>query len=450
MKANLFSRVTALALLAMACPAHADDCEAGVDLSYFLDARVAKTAISSNLQKSSTTLQGIFFTSDYDNGSLQSIAAAGTNVFNGTLFNEDSIDGLGGRRYHFRFRMTGVASRTITINLEYAQTPRPFIRVNNGSWRRMTSAECPGTARTQMVLTFGASENEAEIAFFEPLGYKEINDQVNNLVANGVGATSEVLGLSFQGREQWLVTVTDPAYPASGKRRVWVHARAHSGEVTASHTMLGFLDRITQNNPTAARLRRYCIFHVVPTQNVDGVFLGLTRWDSQGIDPERQWGNPLRIPEVANIYHRVNTYMVSGNPIEIGLNLHSTVSDFTDTFFFKHIRPSVTANFELIQQRYIDALDNATPLFNNFSAQTSQLNATLFIESYFWNNWQELVMAMTHEGHYYERVTSSPSVPGPLMTGNDYRGIGSAMADSVIEYFNLPNPQSGVAEWSLY
>jgi hypothetical protein len=451
--------VQGIVLIALGASAWADDCEAHLGavryatrlpydstpllpMSPGID-EFSKTAISSGLMKRTFTLQGITFDSNYDNGSLFSATSASTNVFNLGLFVEDNLDGLGTRKYQFRFRMTGVAGRTITLNLDHSENPRPFISLDGGaSWRRLTSTEAPNSS--SMALAFGAAQNTAELAFFEPLGYAETRDRVNAIVMAGQGATTEVLGLSHQGREQWLVTITDPTISATNKKRVWVHARAHAGEVTSAHAALGFLDQVTTDSPLGRTLRKNCIIHILPCLNVDGVYLGLTRWDSQGIDPERQWPNPSRIPEVANIRSRVDLYMASANPVLICLNLHSTVGSYTDSFFFKHVQPSVTAAFEIIQQNYINALNAATPLFNNLSAQTSQLSPDLFIESYMWNNWAESVMAMTHEGHFHRRITDNQYI-----TGADYQQLGRAQAAALLQYFNIPE-EAAVEAWKAY
>jgi hypothetical protein len=317
-----------VALLFAATGAQADDMEFGVVVPRS-EITIPLAPISSNNQKTSATIQGIFFDSDYDNGSIQDIVGAGTNTFNCTLFTEDGE--IGTSKYHFRFKMTGVAGRTITLNIDHSNNPRPFVSLDGVIWRRTTSTEAPTNSR--LVLSFGATENFAEVAFFDPLGYAEVNNQVNKIVDSGVGATTGVLGLSYQGRPMWLVTVTDNAVPATGKRRIWVHARVHSGEITASHVMLGILEKTTEDSAEGRRLRQNCIFNIVPTQNCDGVYLGLTRWDSQGIDPERQWDNPSRIPEVANMKAAIDWFMAGANPIGVALNLHSTSGNYTDTFF---------------------------------------------------------------------------------------------------------------------
>ncbi len=382
-------------------------------------------------QKITVTLQGITFDSNYDNGSLGGIASGGADVFNGSLFVEQSSQGLGPRSYWFRFKLSGVAGRTITINLTHGESPRPRIRTGGGEWRVMTAQEAPNTS--QMILSFGAGEDEAEVSFFDPLGYDETMGQVTGIVNASPWAAMETIGQSFQGRDLAMVTVTNPNVPDSEKFRVWVHSRAHAGEVTSTHNMLGFLKQITEESAVGHRLRSFCIFNVVPLLNADGTALGHTRWDAQGLDPERQWCNPTGHTEVALLKTRIDGFMAGPNQIRVMLNLHSTVGSWTDTFFFKHIFPSVTVAFEGIQQDYIDAFDNATPLFDNLSAQSSQLNECLFVESYVWNNWEETVMAMTHEGHYRRRITDNAWI-----TGADYEELGRAQAVALIEYFDLP------------
>ncbi len=381
-------------------------------------------------QKIAKTLQGISFDSNYDNGSLADVTEAGTNVFSCTIYQESGE--LGPKKYWFRFKLAGVAGRSFTLNIDHYQNPRPVISLDGRNWRRLTSVEAPSGGK--IILSFESGQNNAELAFFYPSGVEETCDLVREYVNRCDDASSKVLGQSFQGRDMILVTATDPKFPDNAKHRVWMHSRAHAGEATGTLAMLGFLDAVTSNSILSRHLRRYCIFNVLPLQNVDGVFLGHTRWDSQGIDPERQWGNPSRIPETSNIQKVVDEFMAGESPIEVALNMHSTVNNFEDTFFYKHLSPSVTTSHEAIQQRYIDAVNHATNLFNNLSPQTSQLDSTIFIESYFWNNWGEAVMAMTHEGHFYYRITDQDWI-----TDRDYHKLGEAMATAMIEYFGLPH-----------
>jgi hypothetical protein len=381
-----------------------------------------------NAQKINKNLSGITFDSNYDNGSILDITSTGANTFTCTLATDSGESGYA--TYWFRFKMTGVAGRTITLNINHSQNPRPVISFDSVTWRRLTSTEAPNS--NSIALTFGATTNFAEVAFFYPLGYSETLSKVSSLVVMSTYGTISIIGQSFQGRNMLMVTVQDTTVPNTGKHRIWVHSRAHAGEATGTYCMLGFLEQALENSSTGRQLRNNCIFNIVPIENCDGVYLGKTRWDSQGIDPERQWPNPSRIPEVANMKAQIDTFMAGAKPIQVALNLHSTVSNFADSFFWKHLSPSVTTTFENIEQNYINSVDSATPLFNNLDPQYSQLDPSLFIESYFWNNWHESVMAMTHEGHYYFRTGTSQYV-----TDQDYKDVGKALAVGLIQYFNL-------------
>ena len=373
-------------------------------------------------------IDGITFDSDYENGSLGAMKLAGPDLFRGELFVESGE--LGNRSYWFRFKMTGVAGRSIRILLDHSENRRPFIRIGDGSWRRMTAAESSSTLR--MTLTFADDEDDAEVAFFEPLGLMETYEIMDSMAEGSPFFSAEVIGQSVLGNDVVMTTVEDLRYPSAEKHRVWVHSRAHAGEVTSTHSMLGFLEQTLEDSELGRRLREHCTFHIVPILNVDGVQLGHTRWDSRGLDPERPWC-AIDIPVVQAVKNVVDGFMTSESPIEMALNLHSTRGTYTDTFFFKHLAPSVTPAFEEIQQRYIDAFAAATPLFGNLNPQSSQLNACVFIESYFWNNWGEAVMALTHEGHYGRRITDRA-----YLTGSDYRELGRAMAVALVEYFGLP------------
>jgi hypothetical protein len=165
---------------------------------------------------------------------------------------------------------------------------------------------------------------------------------------------------------------------------------------------------------------------------VDGVYLGLSRWNQEGIDLEDRWCEWEK-PETQAMKQQIDAFMAGDNPIKVSLNLHTTLTRRKkDSFFFKHIQPSVTKAFEDIQQRYIDAFANATPLFGNLSPSFSQLHECRFVESYYWNNWGESVMAMTYETHYYHRVGDRE-----FITDEDLSEIGAAMAYAMIEYFGL-------------
>lgn len=372
---------------------------------------------------------GVLFDSDYDNGSIGEVSQEATDTFSLQLYEE--VGELGTRRYWFRLRLSGLEGRAITLRLDHSENPRPFLRESGQPWRRMTSEEAPDLET--LVVTLKGESNPVELAFFEPLSVSETEEALALLTARiPEMVTTEVIGKSDEERPLTLLTLTDPRVPAEQKRRVWVHSRAHAGEVTSTHSLLGFVDQVLEDSPRGRILRSELIVHVLPLLNPDGVHRGYTRWDVEGRDPESQWC-AIDSPAVQAVKDRVDLLMNEPVPISLALNLHSTRGVYEDTFFFKHLVPSVTSNFERIQQRYIDALAEATSLFENRSPGSSQLHTCRFIESYFWNEWGEEVMALTHEGHYHKRITD-----GDWIVGGDYRAIGKGMARALVDYYELP------------
>lgn len=85
----------------------------------------------------------------------------------------------------------------------------------------------------------------------------------------------ETYGRSHEGRELWLVTITDSSTGAHhSKPAHWVDANIHSVEVTAGVAALSLIDRLVSGHgmdPTVTRALETRTFYVVPRVNPDGV-----------------------------------------------------------------------------------------------------------------------------------------------------------------------------------
>jgi len=424
-------------------------------------------------QKITVFSNGVTFNSDYDNGSLAAVS------YNGNVSGRESYDcdiyvesgEIGPRSYWFRFTMDGVSNGSYNLNIDHSDSPFPAIRFFSSStstwsdWRATTSSEAPSLFTINFDTTI--DQDLVEIAFFYPLGYQETYDRVEALVDSSIHATSTVLtDKSFLGNDFVSVTVNDTSIPDDEKHGVWVHSRAHAGEVTSTWTLLGFLDQFVADDAIGERLRRYCRLDMLVLQNVDGVILGNTRWDSQGVDPER-WDEPTvsndpgclqrfpAIPSQTVLKDLVDARLASVAPPEVALNLHSTVGNWDDSFFFQRNfggSANVQQSFRTILQDYVDAFVNATPLFANADPAFSTLricsdgSGARFIESYFYTERGEGTMAMTHEGYYWNRGHGDFG----YWTDEEYIELGRAQARALIEYFDLPEvPEASVSDWFI-
>ena len=96
------------------------------------------------------------------------------------------------------------------------------------------------------------------------------------------------IGRTVEGRPLEMIRVGR----AEAAHRVLLRARAHPWEPGGNWVVEGLLRRLVEDDATARRwLARYCVY-VMPMANKDGVARGLTRFNLQGKDLNRQWDKP--------------------------------------------------------------------------------------------------------------------------------------------------------------
>lgn len=80
-------------------------------------------------------------------------------------------------------------------------------------------------------------------------------------------ATLESMGRSWEGRDLWVMTITDPAGgPAEEKPAIWVDGGIDSDEVVAIEAALGLVHRLlTSDDPETRELRQSRTFYIAPS-----------------------------------------------------------------------------------------------------------------------------------------------------------------------------------------
>ena len=101
-----------------------------------------------------------------------------------------------------------------------------------------------------------------------------------------------VYGRSNEGRELWLVSVTDSVTgTAASKPAHWVDANIHSVEVTGGVAALHLLHHLTarRDDPAVAEMLRTRTMYVAPRVNPDGVEAALADRPRQHRSRTRPW-----------------------------------------------------------------------------------------------------------------------------------------------------------------
>jgi hypothetical protein len=145
-------------------------------------------------------------------------------------------------------------------------------------------------------------------------------------------ARVEVIGKSVQGRDLFLITVTEFAKPDADKKTLWLQARQHAWEGGTSYVAEGALRFAVSDRPEARALREKNVCVFTPMVAVDGCAIGLPRFNVHGYDPNRHWDEVnLRdkrylelMPEVWYFKKAILNHVGRGGRIDLMLNLHNT------------------------------------------------------------------------------------------------------------------------------
>jgi hypothetical protein len=206
------------------------------------------------------------------------------------------------------------------------------------------------------------------------------------------------VGASVRSRALYVVTIEDTARVAQPRRRVWIHARTHPGEVQSTWVTNQIIALLLSTTPLGDELRRRCVFNIMPMVNPDGVELRLPRQNANGVDIESNWAVVPGEPEVQVLRGQFLQLMARPNPIALALNMHSA-NDCTRYFVF-HAASGTSAAYAAIEQQFIGYVRQPFPArvkpWDYFVTWTSGA-PTVYPESWFWYNHRENVLALTYE-----------------------------------------------------
>jgi hypothetical protein len=345
-----------------------------------------------------------------------------------------------------------VTNATTSITLKNSGWPYYYIPVyshDRKNWFRFDESEVTQNSSNELVVSKKYGQTTVWIAMFYPYTFTDLQNYVNSLKGNPYVDIS-IPGYSQQGRPLYLFKVTDSTVPASGKKRIFMHARTHPAETPPSFLIEGLLRFLLSGTPKAAELLAGFEFYIFPMQNVDGVVAGNYRSTPQSENLEMSWvfdpANPLELtgavsPEVSVIHQQAKNLMTDGGPpVSIALNLHASNSEpDVRAFFYPHFGPAslgYSLDQELLWNRQLHFIDGMSlrygaDMFEPVPADGGgSFAAKTYPESWWWANFSNNVMAMTLE-MTYGRAGYAPRWIAP----DDLRNLGGALALGIQDYF---------------
>jgi hypothetical protein len=192
------------------------------------------------------------------------------------------------------------------------------VSTNGRDWQALATEILP---ENRVRLTVESSGPKLHVARVEPYRLSDLDRLLANLRTNPLVQITPI-GRTVQGRSLEIVRLGDPRAPY----RVFLRARAHPWEAGGNWVVEGLIHRLLQGDADAGRfLQRYCVY-VLPMANKDGVARGLTRFNLQGKDLNRDWGkpaDPVLVPENAALEAWLEGMVGIGQRPHLAIELHN-------------------------------------------------------------------------------------------------------------------------------
>jgi len=236
----------------------------------------------------------------------------------------------------FCFRvLTGNSSKQVKIILKNVQNLlggskpeniRPVIRHINGKWQRLGAPQKTilQDGRTSASWLIDPARKHFDFALCYPYGTEDLN----NLIKETRGYwKQDTIGLSQKDRP--LIRLSNLYGDLKrSKKGLYLIARQHSGEMSGSWVLDGFLREI------AALKVHDLIVWTVPLSNIDGVAKGDYGKDNFPYDLNRAWGKPPMRHETLVLQNDTHRWNDRCKPV-LGMDFHSPGACEKDgTYFF--------------------------------------------------------------------------------------------------------------------
>lgn len=157
------------------------------------------------------------------------------------------------------------------------------------------------------------------VASVEPYRISDLEKFMSKIRSN---ADVEIIdiGKTVEGRPLEIIRVGNPGAPF----RIFLRARAHGWEPGGNWVIHGLINSLLEKD--AAHYRsRYCVY-IMPMANKDAVANGRTRFNSLGVDLNRQWdtpADPVLAPEKYAFENWLKAMIQQGEKPHLAIDLHN-------------------------------------------------------------------------------------------------------------------------------
>ena len=389
---------------------------------------------------------------DFESGSIGEVLILSDGELELSLANDNHNPDLPKRwRNWWYVRIENLSvEQPVIIRLKNRGWPYYYLPVysyDQETWYRFTESDVSQDAEDEITMEKQFDFSTVWIARFYPYSFSNLEAYIQS-VEDIPYLEVKTAGTTQNGYPIRLLTLTDFDIPHTDKKRIWMHARTHPAETGPSFLIEGLMNFLLSDTNEARDILSKFIFNIVAMQNVDGVIVGNYRTTPESENLEVMWfsdpENPLLLTndapmEVEVLHQTILDLLDEGPPIAIALNLHASNSEpDCRPFFFPHFGPESLgykereASLWHKQIRFIGSLARhyGTEMLEPVPEQGgSSFASKSYPESWWWKNFQDLVMAITLETTY-GRAGYAPRWIEP----SDLRKLGHDVALAVRDY----------------
>lgn len=192
------------------------------------------------------------------------------------------------------------------------------VSVDGRHWEPVATEALPGD---RVRLTLEMTGPRLFVARVEPYRISDLDRLLAAIRRNRLVQVTTI-GRTVQGRELEIIRIGHPKAP----RRVFLRARAHPWEAGGNWVLEGLIQRLLRDDPAARRFLQHYSVYVLPMANKDGVARGLTRFNAQGKDLNRDWdkpADPQLAPENYALEQWLEKRIREGQAPHLALELHN-------------------------------------------------------------------------------------------------------------------------------
>lgn len=333
----------------------------------------------------------------------------------------------------FYFRVIEPGTGTLTFEIPDARSARassgwrfgrPFVSKDGGeTWQRTAETEYSGGRYRFTVETDG---RDLLLALAPPYHYQRNLDWIAAHREDPRVVQAEKLGESLEGRPIHHLVIRQPG--DSPLPIAWVIARQHPAETASSWKMEGLLNWLLSEDPEAAALLERVEFHIVPFMNPDGVVHGYYRFNTAGLDLNREWQNDdnTASPTVGAVKELMQRQHTSGREFLCFVDLHAISSKQKNFMYFTEdllLRDEYTEEMTLFMRTFAELNPQFTAMKSEGTYPGEEGIAKDWVHSEFF------APTYTFESSYQNIDYSAE--PGSYMLVDDYKSLGRDLGRTI-------------------